>query len=439
MDNNKSLKTSIGLKLAVIVFLALLLLVPSFMIMGLVEERENRKNEATAEVGSKWGGEQTVAGPILAVPYQDASNNNIEYLYFLPSSLTIKGDAAPQLLQRGIYKITAYKSTLEFSGEFSNPYANNLGIARDRINWDQATVIIGVSDMRGLKEKIGLSWGGQNITLEPITNINIDNIKSKAGARVILSNYTNPEQIYKYSFTLQLNGVQSLNFIPLGGETNVALSSSWSSPSFYGSFLPDEREVGATGFRANWKILEVNRNFGQQWVKLPPMNIADSAFGVKLLLGVDEYQKITRSIKYAVMTIILTFLIFFFVEVLNKKRVHPLQYILVGSALVLFFSLLLALSEHIGFNSAYLLASVATILAITLYSRSIFKTTKLTLLQGAFLIIIYIFIFIIIQLQDYALLVGNIGLFVVMATIMFISRKVDWYAAGEIPKVPDSR
>ncbi|HRY63462.1 MAG TPA: cell envelope integrity protein CreD [Patescibacteria group bacterium] len=429
MDTNKVFKSSMGFKLAVIVFLAILLLIPTFMIMELVKERESRKNEAITEVGSKWGGEQTLAGPILAIPYRDV-NNNIEQLYFLPSKLTVKGDIVPQILQRGIYKITAYKSTLEFAGEFTNPYVNNLGISQSQINWDQATLLIGISDMRGLNEKIEAQWDGQNVALEPINNISIDNVQSKAGAKVVLSDYSNQAQIYKYSFSLQLNGVQSLNFIPVGSETTVALNSSWGNPSFYGSFLPDEREVGENGFKANWKILEVNRNFGQQWTKLPSTNITDSAFGVKLLSGVDEYQKITRSIKYAIMTIILTFLIFFFIEVLNKKRVHPLQYILVGSALVLFFSLLLALSEHIGFNPAYLSASIATILAITLYSSSIFKSLKLTLLQSAFLIIIYVFIFIIIQLQDYALLVGNIGLFVVLVIIMFISRKVDWYAAG---------
>ncbi|GAH21121.1 unnamed protein product, partial [marine sediment metagenome] len=180
-------------------------------------------------------------------------------------------------------------------------------------------------------------------------------------------------------------------------------------------------------FRAKWNVLYLNRDYPQKW-KGNSYNIFNSAFGVKLLMPVDEYQKTMRSVKYAVMFISLTFMIFFFVEVINKKRIHPVQYILVGLALVIFFTLLLSLSEHINFNFAYLIASIATILLITAYSKTIFKSNFLTILMGSVLLILYGFMYTILQLQDYSLLLGSIGLFIVLAVAMYLSRKIDWYS-----------
>ena len=197
----------------------------------------------------------------------------------------------------------------------------------------------------------------------------------------------------------------------------------------YAYFLPDERRVDGSGFDAKWQIFQLNRTYPQSWLGNGP-NLSDSAFGVSLLVAVNEYQKTTRSIKYAVMIIALTFLAFFFVEVLHKTRIHPIQYILVGLALVLFFSLLLALSEHINFNLAYLISGLAIVLATAMYSKSIFKSVKLSLFQSLCLAVVYAFVFVIIQLQDYSLLVGNVGLFVILVVVMFVSRKVDWYAVG---------
>ena len=428
MSENKPSKNSISLKLFAVVVLGILLLIPTFMIMGLVEERKDRRDEAIREVGSKWGEEQTLVGPILSVPYQRDTTTQ-QYVHFLPSKLNISGNIAPRMLQRGIYEIIAYNTNLRFEGEFEAPNLSNIDISSNLFSWDKAIISMGIPDTRGLEEEIKLSWIDQEYTLVPVSEGKIKDIGSRIGVKVPLPNYTNPQQKYSYSFEVKLNGTQALNFIPVGGETNIELESDWNNPSFDGAFLPDEREIRDDGFSASWKVLEVNRSFSQTWIG-ESNNFQNSSFGVKLLYPVDEYQKNTRSVKYAIMTIALTFLIFFFVEAFNKRRIHPFQYILVGLALVLFFSLLLALSEHLNFNLAYLLAVVATILTVTLYSKNIFRSVKLSLFQAACLIIIYAFIYIIIQLQDYALLVGNVGLFVVLVIVMFASRKVDWYEIG---------
>jgi len=427
MGEDKSSKNSIGIKLFAITGLAILLLIPTFMIMGLIEERKDRRDEVIREVGSKWGQEQTLIGPILSVPYQKGSADQ-QYVHFLPSKLNIKGNISPQILQRGIYEVIAYSTNLKFEGEFESPDLSNIDISSNQFFWDRAIVSIVIPDMRGLEEEIRLNWNSQEYLFTQTSEVKLKD-NSKISTRVPLPNRANPQQKYSYSFEMKLKGIQALNFIPVGAETNIELESGWNNPSFKGAFLPDEREIRDDGFSANWRVLEVNRSFPQEWVGEFAIK-DDSSFGVKLLYPVDEYQKSTRSIKYAILLIALTFLIFFFVEIFNKRRIHPFQYILVGLVLVLFFSLLLSLSEHLNFNLAYLLASVATILAITLYSKNIFKSVKLTLFLGACLIIIYAFIYIIIQLQDYALLVGNVGLFIILVIVMFVSRKVDWYEIG---------
>jgi inner membrane protein len=300
--------------------------------------------------------------------------------------------------------------------------------------------------MRGIKENIELQWNESTHTFDPgmqttlmfsgqaqpppydpydYANQHFPNQIVNAGesSRVPL---TGKEEDISYAFSLNLNGSKYLNFVPLGKETTVQLASAWQNPSFDGAFLPEERTVEKEGFTADWKVLHLNRNYPQQW-QGAAYDVSNSVFGVNLLLPVDEYQKSMRSAKYAIMIIALTFLLFFFVEVLNKKRIHPFQYILVGLAICIFYTLLLSLSEHTSFNFAYAIASVVIISMITLYAQSIFNNPLLTRILGGMLVVIYGFIFVILQLQDFALLMGSIGLLIVLGIVMYLSRKVDWY------------
>ena len=231
-----------------------------------------------------------------------------------------------------------------------------------------------------------------------------------------------------FDFILKLQGSQNMSFIPLGSTTKVNITSNWPSPSFNGNFLPDRREVTNEGFKANWKILQLNRNFPQAWIgtnQSEKMN--NSAFGVDLILPLDDYQKSMRSAKYAVMTIALTFLIFFLVEILNGRKIHPFQYALVGLALCLFYILLVSISEHSNFNLAYSISTFAIVSMITLYSLSIFKVRKLTILMVITLIGIYGFLFVTLQLADYALLMGSVGLTLILGVTMYFTRNINWY------------
>ena len=460
-------RNSVILRLILIGVLSLLLLIPTGMISSIVYERESRSQEAINEVSSKWSNEQTVAGPILTIPYKkylkDKDNptkvvETVSYAHFLPERLDISGNIEPKMLNRGMYDVVVYNSKLDLSGGFKAPDWSKLNINPADAFLDQATVSVNIPDMRGIKEKIAFAWNGAAINLEPgvqgdigkyldltvPVQYNSDNERfdgimptkmspdaiSTSGSGVSAKVPVGNDGSYNFKLVLDLNGSQRLNFLPLGSETNVEVKSSWNNPSFDGTFLPDERDVTNSGFTAKWKVLQFNRNSPQSFAELSNSNLIGSAFGVKLMVPVDQYQKTSRAVKYAILTIALTFLIFFFVEIFNRTRIHPFQYILVGLALVLFFTLLLSISEHLGFNYAYLISAASILLMTSLYTKTVFKNTRATVILALILAAIYTFIYTILQLQDYALLIGSIGLFFILAAVMFISRKINWYEVG---------
>lgn len=211
------------------------------------------------------------------------------------------------------------------------------------------------------------------------------------------------------------------------------MAGAWKSPSFIGNFSP-EHTITDEGFEASWSILRFNRNIPDMWTDNYVDSFYDSSFGVNLVDPVDHYQQNMRSAKYAIMFIALTFVVFFFVEILTRTRIHPIQYLLVGIALILFYSLLLSISEQINFAAAYLIASVAIIGLITAYTHSIFKNKTQTGALALFLFILYLFLYVILQLEDVALLIGSIGLFIILAVIMYFSRKINWYKQEDSEK-----
>ncbi len=429
------MKHNIYLKIGSIVMIALLLLIPAFMISGLISERESTQSRAILEVSSKWGGQQTLTGPFISIPYyryvretvgKDSAGRLVQvkdYIHILPDKLDIAGEISPQKRERGIYEIVVYDSKLNFSGTFQKLDFGALDFRPQNIQFDKAEFVLGIPDLRGIEKQISLQWNDAQVSFNPGVS-STDVVNSGINARVIVSD--SDSITYRFSFSLDLKGSQLLYFTPMGKETDITMHSGWSNPSFNGAFLPDSREISAAGFNANWNVLHLNRNFPQIWSGAR-YNTTESAFGVDLLLPVDNYQKSHRSIRYAILFIGFTFLVFFFIEVLNKIFIHPVQYILVGIALIVFFTLLLALSEHILFNPAYISSALATLLLIAGYIRAILKSWKLTGLITGILTVLYSFIFVIIQLQDYALLIGSIGVFVILALTMYFSRKIDWY------------
>ncbi|MFK5857206.1 MAG: cell envelope integrity protein CreD [Bacteroidota bacterium] len=431
----KSLKNNIYFKVGVIIIIGLLLLIPTSMIKSLIRERERTQERAIHEVSLKWGEEQTLTGPFITIPYnryikqyskKDSVDKIIvvkEYIHFLPSELIISGNINPERRYRGIYEIVVYNSVLNISGSFKSVTFTDFDIPFQDIQFDKATLSIGISDLRGIENQVSLNWNSDLHSFNPGTVTN-DIIES--GINTDININSNDSSSYVFSLNIDLKGSQQLYFVPVGEITDVTVSSEWNNPSFNGAFLPDHRAVSDTGFTANWNILHLNRNFPQKWIGINNKT-DESAFGIDLLLPVDGYQKSMRSIKYAILFIGFTFIVFFFVEVLNKVFIHPIQYLLVGIALVVFYTLLLSISEHLPYNMAFIISAVATLLLIVGYIKAILKSNQLTFLIGGILTILYTFIFVIIQLQDYALLIGSIGIFIILGLVMYFSRKIDWY------------
>lgn len=435
---NNWLKNSISIRIITIGILVLLLLIPVNMVQDLIREREYRQERAISEVSAKWGNAQTINGLVLTVPYMAYTRvydekseeyklvSSREYAHFLPDQLNLNGEVLPEARYRGIYKVIVYSCDLKLSGLFKYPDFAELKIKSEDVRWEDAFVSLGMSDLRGIQQNVSVSWNQKLYQFNPGVESR-EVIDNGISAKVPLTANLAVGEQYDFELDLKFNGSSSLNFVPIGKTTEVNIQSNWPNPSFDGAFLPDERDIKQDGFTANWEVLHLNRPYPQSF-KGAMNGIGASAFGVNLIVPVDEYQKSMRSAKYAAMFIALTFLIFFFVQILSAVRIHPIQYIIVGLALCIFYILLIALSEHISFMYSYLIASTAIITMITLYAHSISNNIAVTRVIGLILVILYLFIYSIIQMQDYALLMGGIGLFVVMAVVMYLSRKIDWYA-----------
>jgi inner membrane protein len=426
-------RNKILLKSIIVGILILVLLIPTGFIQDLVREREGRQQEVAQEVSSKWANAQTLSGPFVMIPYvtrfTDAKGKvttSKSYAYFLPDKLSVNSTLLPEIRYRSIYKIVVYRSENNFSGAITiNLAAANINQADMLLN--EAMVCFGLSDFRGIEDNITLNWNNSAYTFKGGMPKN-DVATSGMQAMVPITVATLGTSI-NFSVDVKLKGSEKLYYTPLGGSTTVALQSSWNNPSFDGSFIPDVKNITNNGFTANWKILNLNRNYPQAWSS-GDFDVAASSFGINLLQATDSYGKTMRSVKYALLFIALTFMLFFFIEVVKGSSIHPLQYVLIGLALCIFYTLLLSISEYLDFNISYAIASLATVGLITLYTSGVFKQWKIAFVFGAVLSALYGFIFILIQLQDYALLFGSIGLFVLLAIVMYYSRKIDWFNKG---------
>lgn len=410
--------------------LILVLLIPTAFIQELITERKDRQAEIAAEVSSKWAGSQTVTGPFLMIPYTEEVKDQTgkvlsvrHHAYFLPDELKVHGNIFPEVRNRSIYKVVLYKTALDIKGNFSEEKFYDLGVDPSKFLFNEARLCFGLTDNRGIENHVSVNWNG----VEKPFNAGVPKnalIASGVSVPITLNSadFTKP---FLFDIQLRLKGSEYLFFTPLGKQTQVQLTSPWTNPSFEGRFLPSDKAINEKGFTANWKILHFNREFPQAWADAE-MNISTSTFGLNLLQPNDAYGKTLRTVKYALLFISLTFCLYFFIELFQKRAVHPMQYILVGFALCIFYTLLLSVSEYLDFNLAYIIASTATVLLITFYTKSLFGKWNIAVWFGIFLGLLYSFIFILIQLQDGALLFGSIGLFILLAIVMYYSRKIDW-------------
>lgn len=428
----KNPQSRIYFKIAFVLILILLLMIPNGLLTNLIHERSSLQSSTIREVSSTWGAQQCISGPVLILPYlvklpstkdQEASIIK-KHLFILPEDVNLQVDQKHQIRKRSIYEAILFTNKMEVKGRFNLDRESKAIQEAYDVLWDEAIVNVGISDARGIVATTDLQWNNAKYSFKPGV---LETNKMGEGIHSLLS-IDDAEETFAFSWTMELRGSSNFSFDPLAKQMTIDMKSTWPSPGFYGGALPVKHEIHQEGFIANWQTSQYSRNFPDYWIG-DTYNLKNrkNEIGVRLVNTVDHYQKNMRTIKYALLIISLTFLIFFFFEMLSGKKMHPIQYTLVGFALSIFYLLLIALSEHIGFNKAYFASAIATITIILIYIKSVLREMKSVIVLGAILVGLYSYIYIILQLEDFALLAGAIGLFFILSVIMLLSRKVNWY------------
>jgi inner membrane protein len=433
-----SIARSPGLKFLLVALITIAMSVPLLFIFIALAQREDYAREAAADIARGWGGAQVIGGPVLAVPYvvseaQRSAEGVVSAVdvrrvaVFLPKLLKADATARTETRSRGIFDVTVFTADVVLDGTFVTPDFAELGITPKSVQWDQAVLMLAISDLQGLAENASVVWGPAK-TPVPFRPGLVQDLAAYPGinARVPL---TAEKTELVFSIALKVRGTGDLQFAAAGEETDVTAKANWPHPSFSGNFLPVERSIDANGFSARWKVPHLARNLPQAMAT--PDNLTNglsiASFGVAFYQPVKFYLLVERALKYAILFIGLAFLSFFLIETLSGARIHGVQYLLIGGAQVVFYLLLLSLAEQIGFDFAYLLAALATVLLISAYAWSALKSSSRALVVFAVLSVLYALLFLLLKQEDYALLIGASAAFAAVAVTMYVTRNVDWY------------
>jgi len=428
------LMRSPAVKLFSIGFIVLVLMIPLLMVWGLLSDRERRADDVAGEISNSWGGPQRLAGPFLVVPFHEVQKSVNgdkvtetvvkRHMVFLPDELRIEGRADGRTLQRSIFEVAVYEADLRVSGRFQAPDSSTFVADASAVLWEEAVLSLGVRDVRAFRENVAVQFDdGGTTPFEPSLGVVAG---SETGIHAAVPTAQNG---FAFSIPLGLSGSRSLLFTPSGRDSQISLVSNWSDPSFTGAFLPDERRIHAEGFAAEWRIPHLTRSVPQSWLlsqyHLDALN--SSEFGVRFFQPVDFYHLVNRSLKYAVLFIVIVFAGIFVLETLSRSRVHTLQYLFVGLSQIVFYLLLLSFSEHLGFAPAYGIAVAGTVCLITLYTGIILRSLIHGFVMFVVLCITYGLLYFLLRLEDYALLVGSVAVFMLLAITMFTTLRLDWY------------
>ncbi|MFN3625018.1 MAG: cell envelope integrity protein CreD [Hyphomicrobium sp.] len=428
--------------------LILIMAIPLLLVWGLVNEREGRAAEVRQSVASEWGGAQYIDGPLLIVPYTvkrftNEGDKRVEELVerravFLPQSLKISGNATTKVLHRSIYDVAVYTGLLDFEGSFAAANIADVVADAQSVRWRDAVLAVAISDVSGLKTAAALNIdGGETLAFEPSIGVpatlgNGIHVRL-APAKMLFETQPGTDAAsgikgFNFKFSLTLNGSSELTFAPVARQTSVEITSDWRDPSFMGAFLPNDRVIEAASFSARWQIPHLARSVPQSWslADQPLERMQNYAFGVRFFVPVDFYQLVTRAAKYAMMFLATAFMAVFLLEIGSDRQVHPVQYLFVGLAMTFFYILLLSFSEQIGFLSAYLVAAVATGGLISLYVAKVQKSLGKGLAMAGVFFLLYGLLYMILQLEDYALIAGAVAGFAMLAVVMFATLNIDW-------------
>ncbi|HEN3603453.1 TPA: cell envelope integrity protein CreD [Yersinia enterocolitica] len=420
-------------KIAALLGLILLMMIPKEMLLNVINERSGYRQSVVDKVSDSTSRAQKILGPLIVVPYSEWIETEVDgkkqgqrvnrHRYLLPEVMTVTGAPDVEVRQLGIYQAQVYQGELYFHGQFESSSLDDLD--REGVTIGTPSLVLALSDSRGIQQISPLSLGNAKINFEPGAFLG----RTAQGVHAPLTIEQVRQGKFDVNFKLTLAGTNSLSVVPVGRSSELTLQSNWPHPNFVGEFLPLQRKVDEKGFRAhwssNWLANNMNINFSGDNVRFDFDQLP--AFTTSLIEPVDHYQLAERAIKYAILFIGLTFFSFFLFESLTSLRVHPIQYLLVGAALVLFYLMLLAFSEHLGFTLAYIIASLSCSMLIAIYLSAVLGGWLRGALFASGLLLLYGVLFGLLQSEDNALLLGAGLLFIILAAVMLLTRRLDWY------------
>lgn len=429
---------SVGLRLVLLGVMAVVLLLVSLLIYPLVGERMDSAEKAVESIAAPWGKQQVIGGPMLVVPYAVRGEKEQlvrKEMVFMADSLSISATVVPEERARGIYKALLYRSEATVEGSFKGVLRSSFPSEAKEVYWDEAALRYGVSDIVGLKNFVRCEVGEDTLILDKVTDKTPNRFSFSAALTSPISTGL-VERGFPFRLEVELNGNETIGFCPMGRTTDVEMKLRWSSPSFVGRFLPDRREVTDSLTTARWRVLSINHQIPASFSYSGESDddvyrnsfddVAENEFAVKLLQPVSHYKQVDRSVKYAILLIVFTFLTIFFCDYFAKKMIPLFSYLLVGVALLLFYTLLLSLSELVGFEWAYIISGVAVVGLSTVYMYGFLRSAMYTAIGGGVMVLLYGMMYILLTLENLPLLIGSIFLFVVLAVVMRLSLKMRW-------------
>lgn len=453
-NNVKSMSDTLTIRAIIVGVIALVMLIPLVMMQGVVHERNGLYRNVLNDIANTWGGQQLLQGPVLVVPFVEkhVTNETIKdkdgeervrsktkyitkYSIHLPKDLNIEVDLAEQHRKRGIYKSLVYEAELSLAGSFDKLDIQSMSDHIHRIDWDKAYLVLGLSDTRAINEVSSLNWNGSEVGYSPGTQIT--ELVSH-GFHASLKGLNAATDQHVFNTKISINGSQGFRFAPFGENTTVNMKSSWPHPSFQGMTLPTHYEITDEGFTSSWTIPHLARNYPQSWVSSnATYNLGEFTAGVDLFEPVFLYTKVTRAVKYGILFVGLTFLTFLIFELTTQTRLHFVQYGLIGVALTLFYLVLLSIAEHTTFLTAYIAAAAINIGLITIYTGTALKNWSRAGVIFVLLSALYTVLYSLLQLEDYALLMGTMLLLSVLMVLMYVTRnlRVNGPDPDEIPTI----
>ena len=439
------LKSPLFWKITTLIGCIVLLSLPLMMVRELINERADYRSEVVDAIEQSTSGSQKLAGPLIAIPITETltrmeNQKEVNYqrswvYYWLPESLAVTGKQTVESRRVGIYSGQVWHHALQIKASFDP--LRLAALRKTNIVLGQPRLVVSVGDPRGIGAIHAPEVNGNVLSVEPGLGISGDG----AGIHMPMPALAADNKPLEIAFSLDLNGTGEFSLVPLGRNSELQLTSNWPHPGFLGSFLPTQREVSAAGYRAHWQSSWFANDMGSYfkddmeipWSRLP-------AFSADVMSLADQYQLTDRATKYAILLIGLTFMAFFVFESLTRRPLHPMQYLLVGLSLVLFYLVLLALSEHIGFTAAWLAASLSGAVMNGIYLQAVLRGWRNSLLFVAALLLLDGVMWFLLHSEDSALLLGTGVLALALSVLMFLTRRVDWYALslpkGTVPPTP---